>query len=75
MGLSPMPIRKKVNGKFIAKKAQQVTQHVPQSRQRGETSYILEDMMNACVARKDQLMTGLGTDNMTAILAYFKHPS
>ena len=39
---------------------------------RGETSYIIEDMMNSVVARKDQIMTGIGTDNMTCILAYFK---
>jgi hypothetical protein len=63
------PKTTKLRGKSPTKKFEQMS---PITRQRGETSYIIEDMMNSVVAKKDHIMTGIGTDNMTCVLVYFK---
>lgn len=43
---------------------------------KGETSFIIEDMMNKAIAKGDITMSdGTGTDNMTCVLVYFRDPA
>jgi len=42
---------------------------------KGETSFIIEEMMNQGIAKGDITMSdGTGTDNMTCIIVYFRDP-
>ena len=45
-------------------------------KKKGETSFIIEEMMNQGIAKGDIMNSdGTGTDNMTCILVYFRDPS
>jgi hypothetical protein len=42
---------------------------------KGETSFIIEEMMDQGIAKGDITMSdGTGTDNMTCIIIYFRDP-
>lgn len=42
----------------------------------GETSFIIEEMMDQGIAKGDITMSdGTGTDNMTCIIIYFRDPN
>ena len=42
---------------------------------KGETSFIIEELMNQGIAKGDITMSdGTGTDNMTCIIVYFRDP-
>jgi len=42
---------------------------------KGETSFIIEEMMNNGIAKGDLMNSdGTGTDNMTCIIVYFRDP-
>jgi len=42
---------------------------------KGETSFIIEEMMSQALAKGDITMSdGTGTDNMTCIIVYFRDP-
>jgi hypothetical protein len=42
---------------------------------KGETSYIIEEMMDQGIAKGDITMSdGTGTDNMTCIIIFFRDP-
>ena len=42
---------------------------------KGETSFIIEEMMSNCIAKGDITMSdGTGTDNMTCVIVQFRDP-
>ena len=44
-------------------------------KQKGETSFIIEEMMDQGIAKGDITMSdGTGTDNMTCIIVQFRDP-
>lgn len=48
---------------------------VKKSKPKGETSFIIEEMMDKGIAKGDITMSdGTGTDNMTCIIVQFRDP-
>jgi serine/threonine protein phosphatase PrpC len=48
---------------------------IKKTKVKGETSYIIEDLMNQGIAKGDITMSdGTGTDNMTCIIVFFRDP-
>lgn len=46
------------------------------TKPKGETSFIVEEMMDHGIAKGDITMSdGTGTDNMTCIIVYFRDPA
>jgi hypothetical protein len=42
---------------------------------KGDTSFIIEEMMDNCIAKGDITMSdGTGTDNMTCVIIQFRDP-
>lgn len=71
--------QKSMNGKAIAnsplKVSKQKTEPLKKNKIKGDTSFIIEEMMDQGIAKGDITMSdGTGTDNMTCIIAQFRDP-
>jgi hypothetical protein len=68
LGLSSSPLK-------ISKGKSEMSTPGKKIKQKGETSYIIEEMMDQGIAKGDITMSdGTGTDNMTCIIIYFRDP-